>query len=580
MNVNSTSSQEVNHPLHSVLIENGLHLSPKELDEFIDTAYQDCFSRLQHAAISEYLIESKTTLSSIHHYLNLLKNHQKKLNQLSLFNRWSSLEQELEESILNQALALAYHQHWQQTIKIQAKNYSTLWAWLIEHHDRQDVMMFMEQWGCTGHPYHPNFRVKKGFSLNEVLHYSPEFNTQVSIHWAAIHRSLAFTSIDELSYRLLFAQHFAQEFQYWNQTLLSMHLDPDHYLPLPVHPWQCNNKLKTLCSSLIESRQFIIIPDIQKTRPSMSFRTMMPLEHNKPHLKLAVGVHTTSAMRTVSPASVYNSSVLSTWLSDLLARHQNFGGALFIARDLAGINVSDQSIPAQDKKHVAMLIRENPLQHTNEQQFLVPLAALFATSPVSQLPLLIEIIQSSTLNPRTYFSEYCHSVLAGQLYLLLRYGIALEAHQQNTLIKIQNNRPVGVVIRDLGGIKVCYHELYHETSKPVLHPESTITCSELNSLSQTFIHGTLLSNLSPWITSLNAAYGYPLDHLWLQVRTVLKGLLELYRAEIHPAVYRWHYQHLLSMPWQHKSLLTMRLNQDQDEPNYFSLHNPLSTFND
>ena len=580
MKVNSTSSQEINHPLYSLLIENGLHHSPIELDEFIDTAYQDCFSRLQHAAISEQLIESQTNLCSIHHYLNLLKNHQKKLNQLVLFNRWNGLEQELEESITNQALALVYHHHWQQTIKIEAKNYSTLWAWLIEHHNRHEVMMFLEQWGCTGHPYHPNFRVKKGFSANEVLHYSPEFNTQVSIHWAAIHRSVAFTSIDELSYRLVFAQHFAQEYQYWNQALLSMHLDPDDYLPLPVHPWQWNNKLKSLCFSLIDSRQFVIIPDIQKTRPSMSFRTMMPLEHIKPHLKLSVGVHTTSAMRTVSPASVYNSSVLSTWLNALLTQHQNFGGALFIARDLAGINVSDQSIPAQDKKHVAMLIRENPLQHTNEQQFLVPLAALFASSPVSQVPLFIEIIQRSTLNPRAYFSEYCHSVLAGQLYLLLRYGVALEAHQQNTLIMIQNNRPVGVVIRDLGGIKVCYHELYQETKKPVLHPESTITCSELNSLSQTFIHGNLLSNLTPWITSLNAAYGYPVNQLWLQVRTLLKGLLEHYRAEIHPTAYLWHYQQLLNKPWQHKSLLTMRLNQDQDEPNYFSLHNPLSTFND
>ncbi|WP_028383777.1 IucA/IucC family protein [Legionella moravica] len=572
--------QEINHPLHTLLIEKGLHHAPEKLDTFIETAYQDCFSRLQHAALSEHLIDRNFPVCSIHHYLNVLKNQQKTANQLDLFDRWSGLEQELEESILNEAFALVYRHHWQQTLKIRARNHPTLWAWLMEHYDRQGVMDFLEQWGCTGHPYHPNFRVKKGFSSNEVIRYSPEFNTQVNIHWAAIHYSVAFTSIDELNYRLLFANQFPREFQNWNQMLLSMQLNPDHYLPLPVHPWQWNNKLKTLCSSLIDSRRFIIIPDIQNTRPSMSFRTMMPAGANKPHLKLAVGVHTTSAMRTVSPASVYNSSILSTWLGEVLAQHHNFGGALYIARDLAGINVSDQSIPEQDRKHAAMLVRENPLHHTKESQYLIPLAALFATSPISHAPLLTELIQSSTLNPRAYFSVYCHCVLAGQLYLLLRYGIALEAHQQNTLIMIQNNRPAGLVIRDLGGIKICHHELYHQVTKPDLHPESTITCSELNGLSQTFIHGNFLSNLTPWIKSLNAAYGYPVAQLWLQVRTILKGLLEHYREEIHPTVYRWHYQQLLSMPWQHKSLLTMRLNQDQDEMNYFSLDNPLSAFND
>ncbi|CAM2927208.1 IucA/IucC family protein [Legionella worsleiensis] len=572
--------QEVAHPLHVVLFEKILHHSPQELDAFIEMAYQDCFSRLQHAARSEQLIEHEYTLCSIHHYLDLLKTYQNTKHPAGLFDRWSGLREELEESILNQAFALVYRHHWQQTLNAQANEYPTLWAWLSAHFDQQQLLNFLEQWGCTGHPYHPNFRMKKGFTPQEVIHYSPEFNTQVTIHWVAVHCSLAFTSIAPLNYRLLFAHHFAQEYQCWAQALLSMHRNPDDYLPLPVHPWQWTNKIKELCSSFIASGQMMLIPDVQETRPSMSFRTMMPLSGNKPHLKLAVGVHTTSAMRTVSPASAYNSTTLSTWLSELLAQHQHFGGTLYIARDLAGINLADSSIPPHEKKHTALIVRENPLNHIKEQQRLVPLAALFARSSVSHMPLLVEIIQNSKVNPRAYWSEYCHCVLAGQLYLMLRYGVALEAHQQNTLVIMQNHRPVGLVIRDLGGIKISNNELHRQITKPHLHPDSTITCSELDGLSQLFIHGNLLSNLTPWIHCLNAAYGFAIEQLWQQVNMILKGLLEHFMEEIHPAVYRSHYQHLLNMPWQHKSLLTMRLNQNQDEIQYFALENPLSVFNE
>lgn len=580
MRVLSNNLQELNHPMHHLLIEKGLSCSQKEFDVFLSIAYQQCVTRLQHAALCERLIDKKSAPCSLQQYLKVLKNYQQKQNQPGLFNRWSSLELELEESIANQALASAYHQYWQQTLKSQAKSHRSLWSWLIEHHDRQYIMMFLEQWGCMGHPYHPNFRVKKGFNTDEIIKYSPEFNTQVAIHWGAIHKTRAFTSIDKTSYQLLFASHYSQEFQHWSSLLKEKQLDPDDYLPFPAHPWQWENKLKLLSSSLVYSSQFLMLPVLQETKPSMSFRTMMPFDNHSPHLKLAVGVHTTSAMRTVSPASVFNSTVLSQWLTAILERHNNFGGCLFLARDLAGINISDHSIPAHEKKHAAMLVRENPLQFINESQQLVPLAALFGISPLSETPLLIELIEHSNQNPKSYFSEYCHCVLAGQLYLMTRYGIALEAHQQNTLVIFQNSRPAGLVIRDLGGINICYHEVYEQINKPDLHPESSITCTELRELSNKFIHGNLISNLTHWINSLHDVYGISIDSLWQQVRTVLKGLLEHYRSEINPLIYHWFHQQLLTRTWQQKALLTMRLNQDQDESVFFKRENPLSKFND
>lgn len=63
---------------------------------------------------------------------------------------------------------------------------------------------------------------------------------------------------------MLFAQHFAKEYQLWNYSVQKQQLDPDQYLPLPVHPWQWNNKLQTLASVLINSKQLLITEAVQK----------------------------------------------------------------------------------------------------------------------------------------------------------------------------------------------------------------------------------------------------------------------------------------------------------------------------
>ncbi|HAU1653745.1 TPA: IucA/IucC family siderophore biosynthesis protein [Legionella pneumophila] len=574
------NSYKIKNPLHNLLLEKELIVSQSEMEHFISIAHQQCLDRLRHAALSEGLIDKEINSLHIHDYLDLLYHQQKKKNPEKTFDRWPLLKKELDESINNQALALAYYHCWQQSLKQQAKNHSSLWSWLSEQHNKQQILTFLEQWGCIGHPYHPNFRAKMGFIPEEVIRYSPEFNAQVDIPWLAIHRSVAFTSIDATSYSLLFAQHFAKEYQLWNYSVQKQQLDPEQYLPLPVHPWQWNNKLQTLASVLINSKQLLITEAFQKTKPSMSFRTMMPLDNKGPHLKLATAIHTTSALRTVSPASASNSSPLSNWLKQLLAQYQYFKKPLFLARDLAGINTTHPSLPQQDKKHLAMIVRENPLEFLDASQTLVPVAALYAPSPVSQRALLIEIIEASTMDPELYFIEYCQCILECQFHLLLNYGVALEAQQQNTLVIFQSNRPVGLVIRDLGGIRVCFNSLYDKTPKPNLHPDSTITCHELSDLFNTFIYGNLLTNLTFCVNCLHSTYNLPKRKLWILLKQIANQLLQNVRKEINPLIYQNFQQHLFSLPWQHKSLLSMRLNQNQDNLVFFSLDNPLSQDNE
>lgn len=64
---------------------------------------------------------------------------------------------------------------------------------------------------------------------------------------------------------------------------------------------------KHKCS--MNCQQLLIIDNCKyTTKPSMSFRTMLPTSNKdgliEPHIKLPVAIHATSVMRTVSPESV------------------------------------------------------------------------------------------------------------------------------------------------------------------------------------------------------------------------------------------------------------------------------------
>ncbi|CEK11997.1 IucA/IucC family protein [Legionella hackeliae] len=567
---------ELTHQLRFLLFEIGIGLPQRTIEYFISNAHRECLRRLQQAASLESLIQAPITSHHIHDYLEQLQEQLKHKQPSSRFFNWRAVQHELDETVANEAMAQAYRQCWQQEIRKQASGFTNFWAWLCQKEDTQEILQFLEQWGCLGHPYHPNFRAKIGFSRREILQYSPEFNAQLSLHWCALHQQHTYLPEHSKNYKALIAQQLPREYQLWQSQLTFKHYDPDCYLPLPLHPWQWRNQIQHQFSQLIDNKELILLPHHQLVKPSMSFRTMMPLNAGC-HLKLAAAVHTTSALRTVSPASIENGPLLSSWIHGLLEKHHHYQHTLFIAADLAGMRVSGNTIPEHQHKQLAVIVRENPISQLKEEQILVPVGALFAQTPLSDNSLLIDIINASGLEPLDYLKQYCQCLLSGQLHLLLRYGIALEAHQQNTLIAFTNHRPTAVVIRDLGNITICLHRFYESISKPTLHPESRITTEELAALNSKFIHGNLTSNLAYWIEHLAHYHGFSTHDLWQLVRQELYKLLEKLSPDINKELFNYHKNLLFSKQWQHKALLTMRLYKENPDFIATLIANPLNS---
>jgi siderophore synthetase component len=173
----------------------------------------------------------------------------------------------------------------------------------------------------------------------------------------------------------------------------------------------------------------------------MSLRTVAPL-HGGDHVKTAVDVQMTSAVRTVSPVAVHNGPRLSALLRTLTADLPLHP----LAETAAGAVLVD-GVP---QRRLAHLRREAPATRPGET--VLPLAALGAPGADGR-PLLSEAVRDTGGNPYRWLTGLA-AILWPPLLTVLDRGVALEAHGQNTLVVLRAGRPLRILYRDLGGVRV------------------------------------------------------------------------------------------------------------------------------
>ncbi|HHF7348393.1 TPA: IucA/IucC family protein [Legionella feeleii] len=566
--------QELSHQLRFLLFEVGIGLPQRAIEHYISLAHRQCLQRLQQTAMMEGLMAEPVVSHHVHDFLTQLQAKLKTNQPASAFFHWQRLRDELDESIANDAMAQAYHQHWQAGLKQQAKGYASFWMWLSNEQNCQDTIQLLEQWGCLGHPSQPHFRAKIGFSRREVLQYSPEFNAQISLHWCALRKQQAQLTTNQINYSEFMANQFPKEYKLWQEKLRFKQVDITEYYPMPMHPWQWRNQIQNTFSSLIDKKALILIPHHQLVKPSMSFRSTMPLRNNACHMEFASTAHTDPALLSTSTTDSFSFSV---WLSQLLHQNQHYQQSLFLAEELAGLNIQENPISTTQDKQFVLTLRKNPGSFLQPGQKMVPLAALFTQSPLSNLPLLIEIINSSGLNPLDYFRLYCRQVLTGQLHLLLHYGVAIDSHQQNTLVIFADNKPEALVVREQAKGLVCIHPCYQHVVKPVFHTGSVITSDNLAILCQQFIEGNLQNNLAYWLSLLNRYFSLKAETLWRVVYNELQTALKKLAPSIESGIFKQQSYRLLAEPWHWQCQLSLFLNNRSERLSKL-ITNPLHAF--
>lgn len=563
-----TATKTPAQTLRLQLFELGIELTPLEMDFFISKARRETKKRLAHAAVLEGLCEKPLKTFCPIAFLSALKNHCQQKNPASRFWAWHQFAEELSESSNNLALFYAYQYHWQQQLKKEAA--SSLWQYARSKLSTEQQTIFFEQWGSEGHPYHPNTKAKMGFGLRDVLAYSPEFEAIFDIHWLAIDKRHASPSHD--TYAKFLRNTFAEAMGKWCDALHAKGLACRDFYPLPVHPWQLTHKIKPTFKEFFDEGILIETGATMPVTPTMSYRTVVPLEASAPHIKLATAVHTTSAMRTVSPGSVKNGGKLSALFEHILDKEEHFSSTLYVLKDLGGVHAEHS-----EGKHLSALLRQNPSTYLQDGETAVVLAALFSRSSVTNKPLIAEIVDASGLSAKEYLKDYSHNLLKGQMTLYLKYGVALEAHQQNTFMVFdKSHRAIKHLNRDLGGIRIYRAMLKRLGILVTIDKSVMIDTDDFTEVRNKFIHANLQSNLQYVVRALAThVKGESEASLWAVVRDVMLAILSELRAEIGDELYQKESYALLVEPWQLKSLLRMRLEPCNGNYLYKTIRNPL-----
>jgi staphyloferrin A synthase len=342
-----------------------------------------------------------------------------------------------------------------------------------------DTLVSYEQSVLDGHPLHPCCRTRTGMSTADLLAYAPE-------HRQVVRLALVAVPLDRW-----------HPVGPWDATL-GLPAPAGHAL-LPVHPWQLAHT--DLPAGLWVAGEL-------PADPLLSLRTLAP--HDRPyHVKTAIDVQMTSAVRRVTPAAVHNGPAVSALLAALIAAEDGFGGAFAVlAEPAAGAVLVDGEPTAR----LAAVLRDPP--RTGPGERVLPAAALPD-----------HLRRHPPADPAGWLRGYALLTARPFLTLLARWGVALEAHGQNTLAVLRDGRPARVLYRDLGGVRISPARLErHGVPCPPLTGD--LACDDREELTAKLLASLVSTHWWSVVAALAAATGCPAATLWDQVGAACRAVLD------------------------------------------------------
>jgi hypothetical protein len=249
------------------------------------------------------------------------------------------------------------------------------------------------------HPVYPTARCRLGLDERDLLAYAPEFGPSFRLCWTAVPRST------RRGVRPA-----------WWPTAGDLHL-PAEVDVFPVHP---------LTARLVPT----VAGPAVTVRPTLSMRTVVVGAGEQLKLPLPTSTLGLRNRRVIMPGTLSDGALVERVLRAVLEREK------------APVLLADeQTYGHADDPLRAYLLRRMPAEG-------VPVAALLARTPEGRY-VIEELAGQDGQDVAAFFGAYLSALFDWNVPLLTRYGIALEAHQQN--VSIVPGRPLRLMIKDNDG---------------------------------------------------------------------------------------------------------------------------------
>jgi 3,4-dihydroxybenzoyl-citryl-spermidine/N-citryl-spermidine--spermidine ligase len=412
---------------------------------------------------------------------------------------------------------------------------------------RRDTLTYPELEAAIveGHPYHPCFKARTGFTDCDNRIFGPETSECFQLDWLLLERNL----VEYAPEGMLEALPDPRVRITTRDVATARRADRTAFLPLPVHPWQMRLLAidPTVTGWIVSGRAIRLESLGERYRATQSVRTLMNADNpERGHLKLSLAIGNTSSLRTLDPHCVLVGPAISDWLAEVIASDPVLAAppGLKVLRERAGaIAGRGTSLPAGS---LAAIRRESPEAIGIPPDELVPFNAL-ALTELDGRPLIDPWVRRHGL--LAWLDRLVEVAVLPVWHLMIKHGIGLEAHAQNLLLRHEKGWPAGLVARD-------FHESLEYVPELLARPEIAPNLGAIDPAFQTverdryhamtgpedlreLVMDTLfVYNLAELTTMIEQVYGLSETIAWARIRARLGAHVAKYRLESREALFR------------------------------------------
>ncbi len=438
--------------------------------------------------------------------------------------------------------------------------------------------LYFEQLCTEGHHLHPGTKTKMGMEVEDVVRYAPELNGEVDIKFVAVKKDcIAKNTINGEDSNEILMKQFPSLHNERIQKLIQ-----NEYALIPVHSWQFDHVLFDLYEQEIKDGTIVPLKDFSiPSKATTSFRTVVPDDEDL-FVKLAVHSQMTSTTRSISIQTAMNGPVVSRLIQTILGREKWLASTFIPIHETFGIGfLSNDRVKS---RNLTAMIREGISKYVKQGEIPVPASSFHSVTVTTEKRLLEDLFDEYCKNQsltskeaaESFIYDYCQITLPGYLTFMVKYGIGVEGHLQNSVVVFQDGKPVKLLFRDWGGSRIYKERLEKQGITFQLYPHSV---SETDDVIEMFnkMHYTVFQSHIGEVIRLISSYAKVCEKkCWNIVKAVCERVLQNLQAQEGVRKNVSHdRKYLFAQTVDHKALTKMRLYEDHPGYLYVKVPNPL-----
>lgn len=455
---------------------------------------------------------------------------QEKLEELDIVTLLALLLKEVTDQLLqvNELIVrvLLSYENMKLFIEKRQEELETCYKW-------DKTFLESEQSLLIGHQLHPTPKSRQGILPEEEEVFGPEVNGKFQLHYFRAHESL----VVEQSAGSQTAAHLIKEQlkkdKAVSEEFIQSYCQADDYSLIPMHPLQARYLLgkEEVCDWIQKGRLAYLGPHGQPFYPTSSVRTVYSEDADVMY-KFSIPVKITNSLRVNKRKELSRGVEVSRLLqkglqAELQENHPDFQ----VIEDPAYITLGEKELGFE------VMIRSNPFQgkQGDRTTLLASLCQDHVFGEASQIDNIINHIaanENSTTEDvsKRWFKRYLDVSFHPMMWLYTQKGIALEAHQQNSVIKFdKNGYPSVFYYRDNQGyyfMKSKEQEL--RKLLPSLNVESDTVCDDTVA-EERFRYYVFFNHILGLVNAFGAAGLVQESDLLL----ILRQEIEMYKEKDH-----------------------------------------------